>query len=191
MKILTTLTLVISTMLASGCGSMLATVDKGPIQDDPAKRTMAQRLEDQSIEVKAIVNINAADTRFDNAHLVAVSYNGFVLLAGQVPSPELKTLAADEVRKISGVRRIYNELEIGPAIGTLARTQDTWITSKIKAWLLANVDTPGIRTKVITENGVVYLMGLVTEEEAQRVADIAADITGVKRVVQLFELLPS
>lgn len=191
MKILTTLTLVISAMLASGCGSMLATADKGAIRDDPAKRTMAQRLEDQSIEVKAIVNINAADTRFDHAHLVTVSYNGFVLLAGQVPSPELKTLAADEVREISGVRRIYNELEVGPAIGTLARTQDTWITSKIKAWLLGNVDTPGIRTKVTTENGVVYLMGLVTEEEAQRVADIAADITGVKRVVQLFELIPS
>lgn len=190
MKLLTTLVLAISMVFAGGCGSILATVDKGTIEDDPAKRTMARRLEDQSIEVKAIVNINAADTRYDNAHLVAVSHNGFVLLAGQVPSPELKALAADEVRKIAGVRRIYNEFEVAPPTGGMVRTQDTWITSKIKTWLLGNMDTPGIRTKVTTENGVVYLMGLVTAEEARRAADVAASITGVERVVQLFELLP-
>lgn len=190
MKLLTTLILAISIVFAGGCGNILATVDKGTITDDPAKRTMARRLEDQSIDVKAIVNINAADTRYDNAHLVAVSHNGFVLLAGQVASPELKSMAADEVRKISGVRRIYNELEVAPPTRGLVRTQDAWITSKIKAWLLGNTDTPGLRTKVTTENGVVYLMGLVTDEEARRVADVAAAITGVKRVVQLFEILP-
>ncbi|QIB66602.1 BON domain-containing protein [Kineobactrum salinum] len=191
MKKLAVPLLLCCSVLASGCGSMLATVEANPIKDDPAKRTMAQRLEDESIEIKSIVNIHAADKRFDEAHLVAVSYNGFVLLAGQVEDAALKTAAAEEVRKIRGVRRIYNELEIGVPTPALVRTSDAWITTKIKAWLLGNVDTPGVRTKVVTENGVVYLMGLVKQEEANRIADVAASVTGVKRVVQLFEIVPT
>ncbi len=190
MKLIAPLIILFGTLFASGCGSMLASVEANPIEDDPSRRTMAQRLEDESIEVKAVVNIHAADPGYDEAHLVAVSYNGFVLLTGQVDTERLKTLAADEVRKIRGVRRIYNELEVSPAIGALTRTRDAWITTKIKSWLLANVDTPGVRTKVVTENSVVYLMGLVTKAEARRIADVAASVTGVTRVVQLFETLP-
>jgi osmotically-inducible protein OsmY len=74
--------------------------------------------------------------------------------------------------------------------GALVRTSDAWITTKIKSWLLANMDTPGVRTKVVTENSVVYLMGLVSQEEARRISDVAASVSGVTRVVQLFEILP-
>ncbi|MFO7551548.1 MAG: BON domain-containing protein [Haliea sp.] len=190
MKLIAPFIILLGSVFASGCGSMLASVEANPIEDDPSRRTMAQRLEDESIEIKAVVNIHAADTGYDEAHIIAVSYNGFVLLAGQVDSEHLKTLAAAEVRKIHGVRRIYNELEVSPATGAMTRTRDAWITTKIKSWLLANVDTPGVRTKVVTENGVVYLMGLVSQAEARRIADVAASVTGVRRVVQLFEILP-
>ena len=93
-----------------GCGSIMAGAGAGPIEEDVGERTFAQQLEDESIETKAKVNINAAAEGYADAHLSIVSFNGFVLLAGQVPSEDLKTLATDVVRKIDGVRRIYNEL---------------------------------------------------------------------------------
>ena len=97
----------------------------------------------------------------------------------------------DVVRKIEDVRRIYNELEVGEATGAGARTNDTWITTQVKSKLLASSDTPGRRVKVVTENSVVYLMGLLTEAEAERVALEAAEVGSVERVVQLFELIPA
>ena len=177
--------------MISGCGSIMSSAGAGPIEEDPGERTFGQQMTDESIETKAKVNINAADEGYDSAHLSVVSFNGFVLLVGQVPSEELKTLATDVVRKIEDVRRIYNELEVGEATGAGTRTNDTWITTRVKSKLLASSDTPGRRVKVVTENSVVYLMGLLTEAEAERVALEAAEVGSVERVVQLFELIPA
>lgn len=183
--------LIFSSLLLGGCGSMLASMEANPITDEPVERTMGRRLEDESVEIKSVVNIRAADDRFDDAHLNVVSYNGFVLLAGQVQSEELKTKAANVVREIRGVRRIYNELEIAAPSSGMTRTSDTWITTKVKSWLLANSSTPGMRIKVVTENGVVYLMGLATQSEADRITEVAAGLSGVQRVVRLFEVVPT
>ena len=152
---------------------------------------MAQQLADESIETKAVVNIHAANEAFDNAHLVVVSYNGYVLLAGQVTDEQLKAQATEVVRKVRDVRRIYNELEVASPSSGMTRTSDTWITTKVKSWLLGDTSTEGLRVKVVTENGVVFLMGMVTAAEADRIADAAADIGGVQRVVRLFELVES
>ncbi|TCO76210.1 BON domain-containing protein [Chromatocurvus halotolerans] len=176
-------------LLCSGCSRLLVAVDSNAINDPPGKRTMAQQLADESIELKAVVNMHAADSNFKGSHIVAVSYNGYVLLAGQVANEALKKKAADVVRDIRHVRRIYNELEVSAPTASLVRTSDTWITAKIKSSLLAGSDTPGLRTKVVTENGVVYLMGMVTREEGERLARAAADISGVQRVVRLFEII--
>lgn len=172
-----------------GCGSIMASAGAGPIEEDISERTFAQQLEDESIETKAKVNINAASAGYEAAHLSIVSFNGFVLLAGQVPSEDLKTLATEVVRKINGVRRIYNELEIGPETSAGTRTNDAWITTQVKTKLLASSDTPGSRVKVVTENSVVYLMGLLTTEEADRVALEAAEVNSASRVVKLFEII--
>ena len=174
-----------------GCGSIMSSAGAGPIEDDPGERTLGQQMTDESIETKAKVNISAASEGYDDAHLSVVSYNGFVLLVGQVGSEELKSLATNVVRKIEDVRRIYNELEIGEATGAVTRTKDTWITTQVKSKLLANSDTPGRRVKVVTENNVVYLMGLLTEAEADRVGLEAAEVSGAERVVQLFEVIPA
>jgi osmotically-inducible protein OsmY len=180
-----------TSLLLSGCSSILSLFHSEPIRDSPAERTLARQIEDESIETKAEVNIHAADQAFDDANLSIVSYNGYVLLAGQVRNEALKKQATDVVRRISGVRRIYNELEIAAPSSALTRSSDTWITAKVKAWLLGSSDTEGSRVKVVTEDGVVYLMGLVTREEAERISAVAADISGVQRVVRLFELIPS
>jgi osmotically-inducible protein OsmY len=173
----------------TACGSLLATMEADTIEDDPGERTIGQIIEDDNIETKAIVNIHAADDAFDDAHLVVVSFNGYVLIAGQVASEELKAKATDVVRKIRGVRRIYNEMEVASPSSGMTRTSDAWITTKVKSWLLGSTDIQGTRVKVVTENGVVYLMGLATKEEAQRISDKAAGIGGVQRVVRLFEII--
>lgn len=183
------LLLICATGSLIGCGSMLATMQADTITDEPTERTMAQQLEDESIETKAKVNLHAADTAFDDANFAIVSYNGYVLLAGQVGTEALKAKATEVVRKVHGVRRIYNELEVASPSSAMTRSSDTWITAKVKSWLLGRSDTEGTRVKVVTENGVVYLMGMVTRDEAQRITDTAADISGVQRVVRLFEFV--
>ncbi len=173
----------------SGCGSFLASMESNTMEDDPGERTMGQQLDDESIETKSIVNIRAANDAFDESHLVVVSYNGYVLLAGQVHSEALKTQATEVLRSIRNVRRIYNELEIASPSSGMTRSSDTWITTKVKSYLLGNTGIEGGRVKVVTENGVVYLMGLATQAEADRVADTAAGISGVQRVVRIFEII--
>jgi len=172
-----------------GCASLLVAVDAGPIEEDPGERTLGSMLEDSNIETKAKVNIHAADEAFRDAHLVVVSYNGYVLLAGQVGSEALKTRATEVLREVRGVRRIYNELEIAAPSSAMTRASDAWISGKVKTWLLGSGDTEGTRVKVVTENGVVYLMGLATRAEAEQISELAAGIAGVQRVVRLFELI--
>jgi osmotically-inducible protein OsmY len=183
------LSLCAASALLSGCGTIMSSAGAGPIEEDPGERTFAQQMTDESIETKALVNINAADEAYDQAHLSVVSYNGFLLLVGQVPSEALKALATDVTRDLEAVRRIYNELEVGPETSAGTRTNDTWITTQVKSKLLASSDTPGRRVKVVTENAVVYLMGLLTAEEADRSALEAAEVKSVARVVQLFEII--
>lgn len=181
--------LICLTLALPGCGSILASLEAEPIADAPTERTLARQIEDESTENKAIVNLHAADSAFDDANLAVVSYNGYVLIAGQVGSEALKKKSTDVLRKIHGVRRIYNELEIASPSSAITRSSDTWITAKVKTWLLGGSNTEGTRVKVVTENGVVYLMGLVTRDEAERISDTAAGISGVQRVVRLFELV--
>ena len=183
------LALCAASALLSGCGTIMSSAGAGPIEEDPGERTFAQQMTDESIETKALVNINAADEAYDQAHLSVVSYNGFLLLVGQVPSETLKALATDVTRDLEAVRRIYNELEVGPETSAGTRTNDTWITTQVKSKLLASSDTPGRRVKVVTENAVVYLMGLLTAAEADRSALEAAEVKSVTRVVQLFEII--
>jgi osmotically-inducible protein OsmY len=179
--------LIFCMLLLSGCGSLLANMQMGTIADKPDERTMAQIFEDENIEIKATVNIHAENEAYHDSRLVVVSYNGYLLLAGQVNDQVLKNEATKVVRKIQGVRRIYNELEIGPPSSAITRSSDAWITSKIKTSLLVSSDEQATRIKVVTENGVVYLMGLVSQDEAERIANKAANVSGVKRVVRLFE----
>ena len=177
------------TLVICSCGTMMAKMEANKIETDPGTRTIAQRVDDQSIETKAIVNVHDSDEEYDKCHLVVVSYNGFVLLAGQVTSEALKVSAAKVIREIPTVKHVYNELEIAAPSSKMTRTSDAWITTKIKSKLLANPDIPGLRVKVVTENGVVFLLGLLNSEEAKRVGEISSEVKGVQRIVQLFETI--
>ena len=189
MKTIYTLLLLSSIALCSACGSFLATMQAEPIEDDPGKRTYGARVEDESIETKGKVNIAASHPELQSSHYSVTSFNGYVLIVGQVPREERKQQASEVVRKIRGVRRIYNELEVAGNSSTMTRSSDTWLTTKVKSALLADSSIEGGRIKVVTENGVVYLMGLVSHSEAERVSEATSSTAGVQRVVQLFEYI--
>lgn len=188
-KLLPSLLVTALIVMLSGCGSFMATMQSEPIEDDPGERTMGQQLDDENIETKAVVNIHAADEAFDEAHIIVVSYNGYVLIAGQVQTEVLKAKTTEVVRKIRDVRRIYNELDISAPSSAMSRTSDTWITTKVKSWLLGSSEIEGGRVKVVTENGTVFLMGLASQAEEKRIVKMASEISGVQRVVSLIELI--
>lgn len=175
--------------LVVGCTGLISATSDEPITSDPGTRTMGSMIDDELIETKTIVNIRKADPGLEHAHLVAVSYNGVLLLAGQVPSPELRMLAAQTASMVQNVRRVHNELTVGPPTGFAVRSSDSLLTSKVKSKLLASQDVPGSRIKVVTENGAVYLLGMVTRAQADAAAEIARNTGGVQKVVRIFEYL--
>lgn len=155
------------------------------------RRDLPALVDDQQIEVAANRAFHREPGLDDGTHIRVVSYNGVVLLVGEVPRTEQKSRAEAVTTRIEGVRRVVNELAVREPTGIGTRIKDTGITTEVKAALLG-VDVEGFdptRVKVVTVRGEVYLMGLVTPEEASAVTEKVRYLRGVKRVVQVFEKL--
>lgn len=174
-------------LILSGCTMARAISDDDVIEQDPTTRTMGTRIDDTTLTRLALVNIQRASEELGDAHVSVSSHNGNVLMVGQVPSEEAKSLAEQEVLKLKKVRRVYNELDVAGPTSLLTRSGDAWVTSKVKSQLLASENVRGLNVKVVTENGVTYLMGLVTRLEAEEATEITRNVGGVTQVVRLFE----
>ncbi|MGV6396246.1 BON domain-containing protein [Pseudomonas caspiana] len=174
----------------SGCSSVLTATRENPIEDDRGTRTFGSKIDDSLIETKAAVNIAKASPDLDqNSHIVVTSYNGIVLLAGQTPRADLKALAEKEASGVQRVKKVNNELQVMQPSSLLARNNDAWLTTKIKSQMLTDSAIPGSRIKVVTENGIVYLLGLVTQQEATRATNLVQGVSGVQKIVKLFEYI--
>ena len=173
----------------TGCVSLSKGMSDQPVDQNHGKRTFGAFIEDGNIERKVAVNLARASTELDESRIVVVSYNGNVLLAGQVANEDLKVQAGNIAEKVRHVRHVHNELQVVGCNSFLARTNDTWLTSKVTSRLLINGDAPGWRTKVVTENGVVYLMGLLTREEADAVVEQVQKVYGVQKIVKIIEYI--
>ena len=156
---------------------------------DPRVRTPGNIVDDEALENIVARDIRKSDSGFKTAHLVVVSYNGVVLLAGQVPTKSLKTDAQEVAQRIAKVRKVHNELEISGPISYVARANDSWLTSKVKTKLIAAGDAKGRKVKVVTENGTVYLMGMLTRDEADATVSVTSSTYGVQKIVKVFEYL--
>ncbi len=153
------------------------------------RRTTGTLIDDEIIEFKVIDRLSTDKELWDQSHINVTSYNNIVLLTGEAPSETLRQKVTDEAAGVPKVRSVHNELAIAAPSSLLSRSSDTLVTTKAKA-SLANLDLDlAGRTVVITENGVVYLMGLVTRAEADAATDVARQIGGVQRVVKVFEYL--
>lgn len=155
-----------------------------------SRRTAGTMVDDETIELTAINKLAADEQINDQAHINVISYNGVVLLVGQAPSEELRSRSESIVSTIPKVRLVHNEISIAAPNSFTVRSADTITTSKVKTSILtvtSNDDSLGLRTKVVTENGIVYLMGLLNRQEADAVTNAARQVGGVQRVVKLFE----
>lgn len=124
---------------------------------------------------------------FSNSNIYVTCYNGAVLLTGQAKDSKIKQEAAFEAKTIPGVKQVYNYLEIRLNQGFSSRTEDAYTTTQIKTKLLGMNNISSNDIKVVTTNSIVYLLGIITKEQAKQVADTAASINDVSKVVTLFE----
>ncbi|MED6333275.1 MAG: BON domain-containing protein [Pseudomonadota bacterium] len=177
--------------ISCSCTTILVqTTGEEGIQEDPGERTAGAMLEDQSIETKVKVNMRSQEPAFRQSSFDVISHNGVVLLVGQVESKTLKNRATKIASKASSkVRRIHNELEVAGRTSLISRTNDTWIATKVRTLLYTNDDVPSDQVRVIAENGAVYLMGLISQAEGDNAANLARNISGVTKVVKVFEYI--
>ena len=173
----------------NACTSIISATTDKPIQPDPSKRSFGTYIDDEQLETIAEVNLTKASPSLDSSHINVNAFNGVVLVTGEVPNEAARELATSTLRKLHKVRQVFNELRIQGNSSFLGRTNDSWISSKVKTQLLAHKDIDSGRVKVITENGIVYLMGTVSRAQAKKIADVVSRIGGVQKVVRTFEYI--
>lgn len=144
---------------------------------------------DVVIEKEVEKALSRADGRLADARIRPHSYNGVVLLVGQVPSQELRTMAGSVTRDIRGVEDVHNELTVAARLPAGQRLTDSWLTTNVISQLATNERIDSSRLKVTTENASVYLMGIVTRTEADRIVDAVSSVRGIQRIVKVFEYM--
>ncbi len=181
--------LLINTLFLAGCTDMATNVAVTGAQAVYNQHSLQKQWEDQYISMQAFRALDVDDTRFKNANISIATFNNEVLLAGQTPYAWQRAMAEDRVKQIPDVKRVYNLITVSSPSSPLTRMSDAWITAKIKAKLIASSDVDATQVKVVTENGTVYLMGILLPSEAQAAVDLARTTDGVERVVKVFSYL--
>jgi osmotically-inducible protein OsmY len=183
-KLLAPLLLAAIVPALQGCFPLAVTGLGGAALMAGDRRTTGIYIEDENIEWKVLGRL-----RQDNrgAYVNATSFNRRVLLTGQAPTEDEKKRIEDVVRGIENVREVVNEMTVGPVSSLTTRGNDALITSNVKARMVNNQKFSPNHVKVVTENNVVYLMGLVSQAEADAATELARTASGVSRVVKVFE----
>jgi osmotically-inducible protein OsmY len=151
------------------------------------RRTSGIFVEDENIELKAVKY--AETTLGENAHINITSYNRNVLLTGEAPDEETKAKAEAFVKSIQNVLTVTNEIVVGPKSSLSSRSNDVYLTSKVKTQFVTENRFQANYVKVVTENSVVYLLGIVNKTEAEAATEIASNTSGVEKVVKVFEYI--
>jgi len=175
------------TGLTSGCaGVIVGSAATGAVvaNDD---RTTGTFIEDQSIELKAMDAIRNDPELKEQTHLSVTSYNQIALVTGQAPSEKLRQTAINIVSQQEKVLRVFDEIEIAAPSSMISRSNDSLLTAKVKTKLFTLTNFDATKVKVVSESGVVYLMGILDKTEADAAAVAASEVSGVQKVVKLFE----
>ena len=151
------------------------------------RRSPGSFVDDEGLENQALLRVKS---RFGaQVHVNITSYNRHLLLSGEAVSEEVKRGVEEEVSTVKGIKRIFNEMTVGPLAGVIAVSNDTRLTTIVKTRFLDANRFQSNHVKVVTEAGVVYLMGIVKKSEAEAASQLASTTRGVVRVVRLFEYL--
>jgi osmotically-inducible protein OsmY len=182
---------VLAQPLLQGCAPAVVTgiaVGASVIHD---RRDATTVIDDQRIELQAMADHFNDPELNSRSRISATSYNYVVLLTGQAQTDEIRQRSAEKVSRLPKVRRVIDEVSLAPSASLARQSEDTLITSRVKLEL-TSIDLPGfdpMRVKVVTEDGIVYLMGLVSAEEADAAVEKARYVPGVKKVVKVFEYI--
>lgn len=191
MKYLSLTILLLISILTTGCVPAVfvaggAVAGSSVVGDQRSFQTIAS---DDNAAYLANTRLSANKELRSDAHVSAVVFNRELLLVGQAPTEELKIKAEDLVKSVPKVKKVYNQITIGDPIGTLANANDAMLTTSIKTRMMATTNLKSNQFKVVTEDKVVYLLGLTTKRQAQRAVIVARNSAGVKRVVTLFHYI--
>jgi osmotically-inducible protein OsmY len=177
-----------ATTLLAGCAPLLiggAVVGGALVATD--RRTSGSLVDDEVIEIKA--KGRAGEVLGERGTVTTTSYNRMVLLTGEVPTEADKSLVEQVVARIDNVQSVVNEITVGPMNTFVERSKDVFVAGKVKASIVDAKDLFANSIKVVTHRGTVYLMGRVTEREALRASEVARGVSGVAKVVRVFEIL--
>jgi osmotically-inducible protein OsmY len=175
----------IAVAMLGGCVPVIIAGAGGAAMVATDRRTTGTQVDDESIELK--VAHQAGNQYGDRIHLNVTSYNGVVLLTGEVPDQGVWASIGGMAKSTEKVRAVNNELVVAPNTDLSSRSNDTYITSKVKSRMIEANRFPPNAVKVVTERGVVYLMGIVSMEEGNAAGETAATTSGVVRVVKFFQ----
>ncbi|ADO80748.1 TPA: division/outer membrane stress-associated lipid-binding lipoprotein [Haemophilus influenzae] len=178
-----------ATIFLQGC--VAAVIGGGAVAAKVATdpRTTGTQIDDETLEFK-VENAVEKDAQIKaEGRVNAVSYNGRVLLIGQVPNSDVKDTATALAKGVEGVNEVYNELTVSPKISFAQISKDSWLTTQVKSNMFVDGRVKATDVKVISENGEVFLLGNVTQSQANAAADIASKISGVKKVIKVFKYL--
>ncbi len=186
MKIRSVVFLLISTLLTGCVAAVVAGAAAGLVVYD--RRSVTALEADARIFHKVHTAI-VKDPRFRNSRVVVSSFNHVVLLVGQTPAASLRVLAEKIAQNTPGVRRVYDEISINYPLPLSERTRDSWITSQVRSLMLTKKGLESGSIRIITENSVVYLMGIATHEQANLAVNVARQVNGVNKVVKVFQYI--
>ena len=181
------LIVLIPIILLQGCATAIITGAATGVSLVHDRRTTGAVIDDQGVEFKAALAIFNNKDIYEQSHINITSYNGIILITGETLTEQLKQQVYDLVRVIPKVRTIHNELIIAAPSSLPSRSSDAWITSKVKAKITSDRQIDPFYIKVVTEHGIVYLMGIVNQSESDRAVSITSNSAGVQRVVKIFE----
>jgi len=186
MKILTLIPIVLILFLA-GCTSILGGVSgDAPITPDPEGRSMGEVIDDNSLTARLEVNLGKAAPGLKEGRIKVHSNAGIVLLVGQVANQALVRQASEVVRRDPAVDAVHNHLTVQESLSAGVRANDSWLAVKVRSRMFTRDNFPSSHVDVIVEEGIVYLMGRVSENTASQAAQIATEVKGVQRVVTVF-----
>lgn len=184
--------LLLTLTLLSGCAAVaVGTAATTGVAIAHDRRSTGTVIDDQTIELKALKTLYGNEIIRNNTHVNATCYNGILLLTGEAPTEELRNTIVNQLRQIPKVRKINNEIQLAAPSSLISRSSDSLVTSKAKIALFKLNHITGFdptRVKVVSENGVVYLLGLLKQHEVGPVVETIRRVGGVQRVVKLFEL---
>lgn len=185
MKTISILFLISSLILLVSCTDIAVT----GAQAFYGRRNIEKHFNDQYTTLQVYKTLHRKTDDFKNANIVIATYHGEVLLAGQVPETWQKAKAYQLTARISNIKKIYNFLDVASPSSNVIRLSDAWITTKIKSLYILSNELDASEIKVVTENGTVYLMGILPPDEAKVAVRIARTTDGVQKVVKIFSYL--